>query len=110
MKNTWLLLMVLAMVASATSQAIETEEERKAKQAELDAVCEVARQKKLVPLRAQYVEECVEEKQRPDRESCERVYADYDGHRAGNQQPLFYDLPECVKAFEYRRSYRQSDN
>ncbi len=54
--------MVLAMVGSATSQAIETEEERKAKQAELDAVCEVARQKKLVPLRAQYVEECVEKK------------------------------------------------
>jgi hypothetical protein len=110
MKNTWLLLMVLAMVASATSQAIETEEDRKAKQTELDAVCEVARQKKLVPLRAQYVEECVEKKQRPDRESCERVYADYDGHRGGNQPPLFYDLPECVKAFEYRRSYRQSDN
>ena len=83
MKNTWLLLMVLAMVASATSQAIETEEDRKAKQTELDAVCEVARQKKLVPLRAQYVEECVEKKQRPDRESCERVYADYDGHRGG---------------------------
>ncbi len=109
MKNTWLLLIVLTMVPSATSQAIETEEEQKAKQAELDAVCEVARQKKLVPLRAQHVDECVEKKQRPDRESCERFYADYDGQR-GNQAPLFYDLLECVKAYEYRRSYRRTDN
>ena len=47
MKKTWLLLM-LAMVVSAAGLAIETEEERKAKQAELDAVCEAARQVKII--------------------------------------------------------------
>ncbi len=40
-KNTWLFLM--AMVASATVQADELGKEQEAKQAELDAACEVAR-------------------------------------------------------------------
>ncbi len=109
MKNPWLLLMALAMVFSAAVWADELGKERDAKQAELDAACEVARQKELVLVRAQYVEDCVEKKQRPDRASCERFYADY-GESAANQAPLFYELPECEKAHEYRRSYRSSGN
>ena len=89
--------------------ASETQKEREAKQAELDAICEAARQDKLTAVRAEYVEECVEKKQRPDRESCERFYADYGESAAGNQVPMFYDLPECMKAYEYRRSYRNPD-
>ncbi len=104
MKNAWLLLM-LAMVASAAGLAFETEEERKAKQAELEAVCEAARQVKIIATRAQLVEECVEKKQRPDRESCERFYADY-GQRSPNHPALFFDLPACVAAHDYSRSYR----
>ena len=107
MKNACLLLMVLTMASAATGLANESEKEREAKQAELDAACEVARQEKLILVRAKYVEECVEKKQRPDRESCERFYADY-GESSANQAPLFYDLPECVTAHEYRRSYRSS--
>ena len=71
-------------------------------QAKLDAACEAAREKKLAPLRAGFIEECVEKKQRPDRAACERFYADF-GNQAGSRAPLFYDLPECVKAFEHRR-------
>ncbi len=104
MKNAWLLLM-LAMVASAAGLAFETEEERKAKQAELDAVCEAARQVKIIATRAQLVEECVEKKQHPDRESCEHFYADY-GQRSPNHPALFFDLPACVAAHDYSRSYR----
>ena len=70
------------------------------KQKELDAVCEQAREKVLAPLRQQFVEECVAEKQQPDRASCERFYADY-GARSGGRAPLFYDLPECEEAFNY---------
>ncbi len=66
------------------------------------AACEAAREKKLAPLRAGFIEECVEKKQRPDRVACERFYADF-GNQSGRRAPLFYDLPECVKAFEYRR-------
>ncbi len=104
MKYAWLLLM-LAMVVSAAGLAFETEEERKAKQAELDAVCEAARQVKIIATRAQLVDECVEKKQRPDRESCERFYASY-GQSSPNGPALFYDLPACVTAHEYSRSYR----
>ena len=74
----------------------------KDEQARLDAACEAAREEKLAPLRAGFIDECVEKKQRPDRAACERFYADY-GNQSGNRAPLFYDLPECVKAFEYRR-------
>ena len=75
------------------------------KQAELDAACEVAREKKLAPLRAQHIEECVEQGHQRDRESCERFYADF-GAQSGQRAPLFYDLPECQKAFDYAQSSR----
>lgn len=106
MKSRLLLFVTMAMLGAATGNAVETERDRKAKQAELDAICEQARQRKIAPLREKMIRECVEKEQRPDRASCERFYADY-GERTGSQDPLFYDLPECVKAHEYRRSYRQ---
>ncbi len=106
MKKKWILLIVSAMVFSVAGYAVETEAERQAKQADLDAVCEAARQKEIIVARAKHVEECAEKKQLPDRATCERFYADY-GERAGVQPPLFYDLPECVRAHEYRTSYRQ---
>lgn len=77
------------------------------RQAELDQVCEVVREKELAPLRNQYVEECVT-KEKKERAYCEQYYSDY-GDRAGNRAPLFYDLPECVEAFEYRQRYRQAN-
>ena len=79
---------------------------RQATQERLDAECEAARELKLVPERAKFVEECVERKQRSDRAACERFYSDH-GARTGNRAPLYYDLPECVKAFELQRSHRQ---
>jgi len=33
---------------------------------------------------------------------CERFYADF-GAQSGKRAPLFYDLPQCVYAFEFRR-------
>ncbi len=97
----------LLIAVSAAGLAAETAEERKAKQAELDAACEAARQEAIVAARAKYVEECIEKEQRPDREACERFYADY-GERSAQVAPLFYDLPECVAAHEYRTSYRSA--
>ena len=108
MKNTPLLFMTLALLAFATAQADPLGEERDAKQAELDAACEAARQKKLALERAKHVEECVETGMLADRETCERFYADY-GESAAGVAPLFYDLPECEEAHEYRNSYRSSD-
>lgn len=101
------MLVMVTMATSGVCLAADAEEARKARQAEMDAACEAARHKKLVEARAEYVEECVRKRQRPDRASCERIYADY-GERSGNRAPLFYDLPECVAAHDYRRSYRRS--
>ena len=80
---------------------------REQKQAELDAACEAAREKKLAPLRKHFVEQCVKNEEQPDRATCEAYYSDY-GARAGTRAPLFYDLPECVEAFNYQASERQS--
>ena len=105
MQHAWKSVLVLLVLVPSVGAANGAEEERVAKQAELDAACEVARQEKLAPLRARYIEECVAKKERPDRESCERFYADY-GNRTGNRPALFYDLPACVAAHEYRMRQR----
>ena len=103
------LIFITLMITSLSVLSSETGKERETKQAELDAICETARQEKLIQVRAEYVEECIEKKQRPDRASCERFYADYGESAGGNQVPLFYDLPECEKADDFRRSYRNPD-
>ena len=96
-----------ALIALATGLVLATgiaragDDDRAARQAELDAACEAAREAKLAPLRAQYIEECVAKEQRPDRAACERYYADF-GNRSGDRAPLFYDLPECVAAHNHR--------
>ena len=107
MKNACIFLVTLTMTASAAVQADKLGEEREAKQADLDAACEAARQTKLVLARTKHVDECLETKMLADRESCERFYADY-GESSANQAPLFYDLPKCEIAHEYRISYRNS--
>lgn len=84
------------------------QESREDKQMRLDANCEVARQKKLLPMRKQFIDECVANKELPSLAECERFYADY-GNRMGGRAPLFYDLRECEEAFEYRQSARSPD-
>ena len=83
-------------------------ESREDKQARLDGACEVARQTKLTPMRKGFVDECVANKELPNRKECERFYADY-GNRMGGRAPLFYDLPECVTAFDFQQSQRSSN-
>ncbi len=99
--------LTLILLASS-ARADKSEDERQAKQAELDAACEAAREVKLAQERARHIEECVETELLEDRETCERFYADY-GESAARRAPLFYDLPECEKAHEFRNSYRNPD-
>ena len=107
MKTAWLWVLVIALGAVATTGLAQStkEKERLARQADLDAACESARQKAIAAARTKYVEECVAKKQRPDRPACERFYADY-GQSSATGAPLFYDLPECEAAHRYRTSYR----
>ena len=85
---------------------LQADNSREQQQAKLDAACEAAREKALAPLRKQFVEECVRNKEQSSREECETFYADY-GAQSGGRAPLFYDLPECEKAFEFQQSERE---
>lgn len=109
MKSKLATILILTCAFAPVGYAYESEEERRANQAQLDAACEAAREVKLAAVRLQLTEECTEKKwPRQDRESCERFYADY-GITTPDQVGLFYDLPECVKAHDYRTSYRRPD-
>ena len=103
MKSVYVLLVTLMVLACADALG----DERDAKQAELDAACEVARQQKIKVERPKHIEECVETKRLDNREACESYYADY-GETPAGVAPLFYDLPECEAAHEFRNSYRNS--
>lgn len=101
------LLLCLSIATAAVPLSADARDpDREARQAKLDKACESAREAMLAPLRRQFVEECVREEHRPTRRECEDFYADY-GARSGNRAPLFYDLPECVEAFEYQQSERE---
>jgi hypothetical protein len=78
--------------------------EQKAKQAQLDAACEAARAKKITWAKQVEIDSCVKAGDLPDRESCERYFSDY-GSATGARGALFYDLPECQKAYENLKSY-----
>jgi hypothetical protein len=86
--------------------AIGNDKERATKQAQLDAECEAARERKLAPERDKYIDDCVRNEMKENREACKRFYSDY-GAETGTRLPLYYALPECVNAFEFRNSYRQ---
>jgi hypothetical protein len=101
---------MLALLITATlglpCVAPASGDDRESKQAQLDAACEAAREHKLAPERAKYIDECVREKFKDSRAACERFYRDY-GSQTADRPALYYDLPECVQAFEFRQSYRQ---
>jgi len=97
---------MIMLIYIFTSVDAVADRNRDQEQARLDAVCEQAREKKLAPMRAQFVEECVQNKEQADRKACETFYADF-GAQSGRRAPLFYDLPECVEAFEFQNSQRQ---
>lgn len=102
----WFILAVILDASLIQPALAAREPDRDTMQAELDEACEIARERKLAPLRAEFVEECVRERQLSSRRECETFYADY-GAQSGNRAPLFYDLPECVEAFEYQNSNRR---
>ena len=82
-------------------------EDRQLVQQQLDEACETARLKKLTPIREKYAEACVAEWDR-SQQYCDRFYSDY-GNKGGDQPVLFYDLPECEKAWNYQQRYRIAD-
>jgi len=105
---TRLALLVLLAVVSLPARP-QTAAEMK-RLAELDAICEAARERKLAPLRAERTERCVREEKRP-LEACRAENAHWGNTSAirgrGARAGMFYDLPECLAAFEARQAYRR---
>jgi len=104
-----LLIMALPCILMLLQLNVATAaEDRAAKQQQLDNACEIAREKKLVPMRKQLVEECMnKDREKNSLEHCEQLHGSYD--RTPGRSPLFYDLPECEAATSYQKSYRQAD-
>ena len=101
-----LLALVFATTLMFPISGVSANGDRQTEQKRLDAECEAARELKLAPERARFIEECVAEKQRADRAACERFYSDY-GARSGNRAPLYLDLPQCVRAYDFRKADRR---
>ena len=83
-------------------------DKRKQEQARLDGICEAARQQALEPRRQEIFDECVK-KFKKDEATCTAEASGYNGSQVG-RSPLFYDLPECEEAHDYRKSYRNSSS
>jgi len=105
MMRNWLL--TLLLLFPFVVNGIENADDRRKRQAMLDYACEDARQYALAPRKVEIYRECIIKFKKPEL-FCERQADEYDGTRI-HGAPLFYDLPECQAAFEYRRRYRRSD-
>ncbi len=75
----------------------------KIEQARLDKVCESSRQKALEPRKKEIYQECLT-KFKKDKSVCQQEADAYNGNRI-NGAPMFYELPACVKAFEFRKKH-----
>ena len=93
---------IYLVLVTAICNGLAIADDRQKKQAELDAACEAARQAALVPKKEAIYQECIE-KFKKSAEVCEEEADGYNGSRVG-RAPLFYDLPECKAAFEYRKN------
>ncbi len=100
MKAWLIILLLMAGVAGAADPGNDAE-----KQAELDRLCEAARDEALVPIRDDIYKECLEKK-RGDEAYCRRDADGYNGDRIGGS-PRFYELPACERAFEFRNRQRR---
>ena len=90
------LLLVIMLMPSITLAQEST-------QKKLDIACETARQKALKPRKKEIYQECITKFKKPKKE-CKAQADAYNGNRI-NGAPMFYELPSCEKAFEYRKKH-----
>jgi len=98
MKVTSLLLIVVLMILYSS---VILANAKKNEQAKLDKACESARQKALAPRKKEIYQECLT-KFKKDKSICQRQADAYNGNRIKGA-PMFYELPACVKAFEFKK-------
>lgn len=94
--NTLIIITLTALYSSTVlANAIKNEQNK------LDKACESARQIALEPRKKEIYQEC-RVKFKKDKSVCQRDANAYNGNRI-NGAPMFYELPACVKAFEFRK-------
>lgn len=94
------LVLAVSLLCVTAGYCGESEADRNQKQMELDNKCEDARQIALAPLKQNIFQECLDKKK--DKLVCKNEADEYNGGRA-NRGPMFYNLPECEKAFKYKK-------
>lgn len=98
----------LLFVCSASSAFAFQKDEMlvRERQAELDQQCEAAREVKIHPLREQIFNECLRSPRSTDtEEDCRRKASNFNANRYGGS-PRFYDLPQCVEAFNFKKNHK----
>ena len=98
------LLAFIALAFSLTSASYAATANEK-KQISLDLACETARQQALKPRQKEIYQEC-RTKFKKSEKVCKDEAKAYNGNRIGGA-PLFYELPACEKAFDYRKKHSQ---
>lgn len=94
------LLVPTALFFSLSTACLADDKEQKM----LDKACEDARDIALEPRRKEIYTECLEELGKT-KSQCKSDAAAYNGNRI-NGAPMFYELPACEKAFDYRNKHK----
>lgn len=102
-KNQYLLATLTLCLVSPTLVFAQADAAFKQMQSQLDQQCEAARQAALAPAKKDIFNECMSKSGSTGSQAeCEAEAAAYTGQRQGGA-PRFYELPECVKAFEHSK-------
>lgn len=91
----------IAILFFTFSSSIALAEANKSKQVKLDKACEAARQVALKPRKNEIIHECITKFKKND-SVCQQEADAYNGNRI-NGAPMFYELPACEKAFQFRK-------
>lgn len=83
------------------NSSIALADANKIKQVELDNACEAARQMALKPIKDEIIHECLT-KFKKDYLVCKQEADSYNGNRI-HGAPMFYELPACEKAFQFKK-------
>lgn len=92
---------LITIILYALNGSIALADSTNTKQAELDKACEVDRQVALTPRKNEIYNECLT-KFKKRKSICQDEADAYNGNRI-NGAPMFYELPSCEKAFEFRK-------
>ncbi|WP_114326968.1 hypothetical protein [Candidatus Colwellia aromaticivorans] len=92
---------LMTIVLFTINGSIALAHSTKTKQAELDKACETDRQIALKPRKNEIYHECLT-KFKKSKSVCQDEADVYNGNRI-NGAPMFYELPACEKAFQFRK-------